>query len=64
MLDADGDAFAHGVVIDGEPDPTIWDNSSADYSDDPAGYWVIMKLTSVVSNAIDLPADLLRPRWK
>ena len=57
LLDADGDAFAHGVVIDGEPDPSVWDNSSADYSTDPSGYWVIMKLTSIVSNAIDLPAD-------
>jgi hypothetical protein len=61
LLDADGDAFAHGVVIDGEPSPTIWNNSNSkvatNYADDPAGYWVVMKLTSVVNNAIDLPAD-------
>ena len=57
LLDNDGDAFAHGFVIDGEPDATVWDQSSADNSQDPAGYWVIMKLTSVVNNAIDLPAD-------
>ena len=57
MLDADGDAFAHGVVLDGEPDSSIWDSSRADNSTDPSGYWVIMKLTSIVSNAIDLPAD-------
>ena len=56
-MDADGDAFAHGVVIDGEPDPHIWDNSSLDNSDDSAGYWVIVKLTSVSNNDINLPKD-------
>ena len=57
LVDNDNDGFAHGVVVDGEPDPSIWDNCSKDFSADPSGFWVVMKVTSVSNNAIDLPAD-------
>ena len=57
LVDNDGDGFAHGVIIDGEPSPSVWLNSSIDNSEDPPAFWVLMKVTSVTNNAIDLPSD-------
>ena len=57
LVDNDGDGFAHGVIIDGEPCPSVWLNSSMDNSEDPPAFWVLMKVTSVTNNAVDLPSD-------
>ena len=57
LVDNEGDGFAHGVIIDGEPSPSVWLNSSMDNSEDPPAFWVLMKVTSVTNNAVDLPSD-------
>ena len=58
LRDDDGDAFAHGSVIDGEPNPDIFDDNalvSAEHVE--PGWWVHVKITSVVDPRIKLLPD-------
>ena len=58
LRDDDGDAFAHGSVIDGEPSPDIFDDNalvSAEHVE--PGWWVHVKITSVVDPRIKLLPD-------
>ena len=53
LHDDDGDAFAHDVLIDGEPEPD--NNDLVDAEHVQARLWV--KITSVVTAKISLPKD-------
>ena len=58
LQDDDGDAFAHGSVVDGEPTPDIFDDNemvSAEHVE--PRWWVHVKITSVVDPRIKLPPD-------
>ena len=58
LQDDDGDAFAHGVVLDGEPEPDIFDeNDLVDAEFVQARWWVKVKITSVVNAKISLLKD-------
>ena len=58
LQDKDGDAFAHAVVIDGEPCATIFDNNELVSSEHiEPGWWVHLKITSVNDQRILLPND-------
>ena len=58
LQDDGGDAFAYGVIVDGEPDPELFDdNELVDAEFVQARWWVTVKITSVVNYKINLPKD-------
>ena len=58
LQDKDGDAFAHAVVWDGEPCPSLFDKNELVKSEHvQPGWWVHVKITSIVQQHIQLPND-------
>ena len=58
LQDDDGDAFAHGYILDGEPELAMFENNHlVDDKYVHARWWVKVKITSVVNSKINLPTD-------